>query len=186
MTKIYKRRALLLLLPLMLLGCVNPIWAPREILLSYSELGDRLAKRFPLERSVAGLVDFTFTDPRFAPREETGRDLRMAATCDLKVKMSLSSKVLNGSITISGVPRYDIAKRAVFLADSRIDGLRVTDLPPALREALTRSASNIVRDLLQERPLYAFRDEDLSRFGLRFEPQRIEVRPTGIALVTAR
>ncbi len=154
-----------------------------EIKFTHAELTERLAKRFPLEKSVAGLLDVSLTRPRVDAREEAGKETRLAATFDVQIKLVLSSKIISGVVAMSGKPRYDPNSRSIFISDVRVDTIRVDNMPDALSGALARVASSIARDNIEDKPLRTFTESELTRFGLALHPQRIDVRRDGIALV---
>jgi Protein of unknown function (DUF1439) len=143
-----------------------------------------LAKRFPVERSVAGLLDISLTRPRVSTREEAGQPMRLAATFDVAVKMTLSNKTITGTVAMSGLPRYDVASKSVFLRDARVDNIRAENMPDGLTAALSKAASSLAKDYLEEKPLRTFTDAELSRYGMKFNPGSIEVMRDGIRLVT--
>ncbi len=164
-------------------GCASNLLGLSEIKFSHAELSERLAKRFPLEKSVAGLLDVSLTRPRVDAREEAGKEARLAATFDLQIKLALSHKTISGILSMSGKPRYDAPSRSIFISDVRVDTIRVDNMPDALLGALARVASSIARDNIEDKPLRTFTEAELTRFGLTLNPQRIDVRREGIALV---
>jgi hypothetical protein len=164
-------------------GCASGVLGLGEIKFTHAELTERLARRFPLEKSVAGLIDISLTRPRVNAREESGKESRLAATFDVQIKMMLSNKVVAGTVSMSGKPRYDSATRSIFIGDVRVDSIRVDNMPDALSAALAKAASSIARDNIEDKPLRTFTEAELTRFGLTLNPQRIDVRSEGIALV---
>ena len=78
----------------LLAGCASGLLGMDEIKFSHAELTERLVKRFPIEKSVAGLLDVSLTRPRVDAREEAGKETRLAATFDVQIKMALSSKTV--------------------------------------------------------------------------------------------
>lgn len=158
-------------------------WLPftNEIRFSNIELTERLAKRFPLEKSIGGLLDVTVANPRVETR--TTDAARLVVTLMLQVKLPLTNKNLFGTLQVSGQPRYEPATHALYLDDARVDNIRMDNLPDALTAALGKTASIVVREHLTEKPLYVIKDEDLKRYGFNLNPTRIEVRRDGIALL---
>jgi Protein of unknown function (DUF1439) len=164
-------------------GCASRMLGMGEIKFTHAELTERLARRFPLEKSVAGLLDVSLTRPRVNAREEPGKEARLAATFDVQIKMALSGKAVAGVLAMSGIPRYDVPTRSIFISDVRVDSIRVDNMPDALSGALAKAASSIARDNIEDKPLRTFTEAELTRFGLTLNPQRIDVRSEGIALV---
>lgn len=168
---------------IILAGCATGMLGLGNINFSHEELTSQLAKRFPIEKSVAGLLDISLTRPRVSAREETGQTPRLAAIFDVQVKLSLSGKSINGTVTMSGLPHYDVASRSIFLRDARVDSIRADNMPDGLTAALAKSASSIAKEYLEEKPLRMFTESELSRYGMKLNPQKIEVGREGIRLV---
>jgi Protein of unknown function (DUF1439) len=179
--------AALALPALLALGaCANNILVPGELNFSHAEMSAQLAKRFPVQKTVAGLIDISLSRPRVSTREDTSsgaKNLRLAATFDVDVKVLLTSKVVSGTVAISGKPRYDAASRSVFFSDAKVDSIRAENMPEALSAALTQAASSMAKDYLQDKPLRTFKDAELTRYGMSMAPKHIEVREGGVALV---
>jgi hypothetical protein len=166
-----------------LAGCATNMLGLGNINFSHEELTSQLAKRFPIEKSVAGLLDISLTRPRVSTREEAGQTPRLAATFDVQVKMSLSGKSINGTVAMSGLPHYDVGSRSIFLRDARVDSIRADNMPDGLSAALAKSASSIAKEYLEEKPMRTFTESELSRYGMKLNPQKIEVGREGIRLV---
>jgi Protein of unknown function (DUF1439) len=168
-------------------GCANNVFAPGELNFTHAEMSAQLAKRFPVQRTIAGLIDISLTRPRVSTREDlqTGgtKDLRLAATFDVDVKVLLTSKVVSGTVAISGKPRYDVASRSIFFGDAKVDSIRAENMPEALSAALTQAASSMAKDYLQDKPLRTFTEAELTRYGISLTPKRIEVRSGGVTLM---
>jgi hypothetical protein len=170
-------------------GCAVVPMFVSEANYSYVDLNERLAKRFPIEKNIADLLTVKMTRPRLAAdagnagTSNTATPARLAITMDLDVKLPLTSKSLWGAMTLSGVPRYDVEKRAVFLGDAKLERVRVDNMPDALSAGLASAASRIAKDHFEDKPIYQLRDEDLKKWGTSITPKRIDVRPNGLALV---
>lgn len=167
----------------MLSGCAGNPLLPSEIRFSHQELSERMAKRFPLEKSIAGLLEVKLTRPIIGAREEGGKITRLGFTFDAEVKLLLSHKTLLGTVIMSGVPRYNPATREIFLNDAVLDIVRTDNMPDGLSAALAKAASGIAKDYLDDKAIYSFKEADLKRYGLALEPQRIEVQRNDIVLV---
>jgi hypothetical protein len=160
-------------------GCAWLSLATGEVSMSAPSLTERLAKRFPLERSVGGLLEATLSDPVVALDE---RDQRMTVDCKLSARLTLTNKKLDGSVKLSGRPHYDAASRALFLKEARVERLRFEDMSDALAEALRKAASSLARDALDNKPLHVFKPEDFKRQGVTLEPERLSVRGDQLVL----
>jgi hypothetical protein len=166
-----------------LAGCAGNFPGLNQLNFSNAELTSFLAKRFPVEKSIAGLLDVTLTRPQVEAREDAGQALRLGASFDVSVKMALTNKTIVGKLGMSGVPRYDVATRSIFLRDARVDSLRADGMPDALSAAVAKAASTIAKEYLEDKPLRTFAEHELSLLGVRLNPQRIEVGREGIRLM---
>lgn len=164
---------------LFLAGCTSIPFLSGEIRMTADELTQRLARRFPLEKSVAGLLDVTLTRPTV---ELNADEQRIATTFDVGVKLPLTGRNVAGVIKLSGRPAYVATSNSLFLRDARVDQIRMDNMPEALSAALAKAASNFARDVLEDKALYILKPEELARVGARFEPQRIEVRSDVLVL----
>jgi hypothetical protein len=166
----------------LLAGCTSLPFLGGEIRFSHEELSAKLAKRFPLEKSVAGLVEVKLANPRFETLDP-GSSPRLAVRFDLEAKLPLTGKSTMGSLILSGRPRYDSQLRSIFIDDPKIEKLRLDNMSDAVAAALAKTATSVARDALSDKPVYAFTSEELTRYGMNLNPRRIEVRGDGIALV---
>lgn len=155
-----------------------------ELNYSHAEISERLAKRFPFERSLAGLLDVKLLRPRvgFSDGGVANAPLRLSVSFDAEATLALTKKSISGSIGMSGVPEYVGATREIFLRDARIDSLKADGLPDSLVSAVTKAASSIAKEALEEKPIYTIQEKDLQRFGISLNPVGVEVRRDGIAL----
>ena len=167
----------------LLSGCAGNPLLPNEIRFSHQELSERMAKRFPLEKNIAGLLEIKLTRPIVGAREELGKITRLGFTFDAEVNLPLSHKTMFGTVIMSGIPRYNPATREIFLNDAELDIVRTDKMPDGLSAALAKAASGIAKGYLDGKAIYSFKEEDLKRYGLTLEPQRIDVQRNGIVLV---
>ena len=163
----------------LLAGCSSIPFLSGEIRITANELTQKMARRFPLEKSVAGLLDVTLVRPIV---ELDAVENRLVTSFDVSVKLPLSSKSVSGTLKISGRPEYASATQALYLRDARVDRIRMDKMPDALSAALAKAASNLARDALEDKPLYTFKSEDFTKYGVRYEPDRIEVRADVLVL----
>jgi hypothetical protein len=156
----------------------NPL-LPSEIRMTTAELTQHLAKRFPVERSVAGLVDVTFMHPVMSVNDA---EKSLVATFDMTVRVPLSTKRLNGSVAVSGTPEYVPQSRSLFLKGGKVDRLAIDNMPEALSGALAKVASQLAKSQFEDKPLYTFQPEDFTTYGAGYEPVRIQMRGDALVL----
>lgn len=147
--------------------------------MSADELTGKLAKRFPMDKSVAGLLDVTLAQPHVVLSETNNR---IAADFYVNVKLALTSKQVSGTVTVSGRPEYVPETRALYLRDAKIDRVRMENMPDALSAGLAKAVSAISREVLEDKPLHIFKDEDFTKYGVRYTPERIVVRGNYLVL----
>lgn len=157
-----------IVIALLSLACSSCAWLPfvsQDVGISYIELGERAAKRFPIERSVAGLVQIKLLQPRI-----NGVANRVQLSLDTEISLPQISSAgdakprsLWGTMSISGVPRFDRATQSVFLDDARLDRLRVDNVPDAVSAAVGRLASQLAREYWTDRPIYVLSDAQRER-----------------------
>ena len=166
---------------LLLCACAATAILPDEISMNAAELGAQLSRRFPITREAAGgLVSFEFARPEIAIGTSTDR---MTFAVDISVKSPKLAVFIDRPFatrtTFSGVPRYDPQTLGLYLGDVRIErfeGLSASEgklLSPAIRMA-------------GEIPIHTFRPGDFTRYGMRYEPQSVEVRDGRLVLKLAR
>ena len=165
-------------------------WLPRDIGVTYSELNERINRRFPVERNIADLVRVTLLRPALAPvaSSSPGEASRLAITVDLDVKLpslvNSTQRSLWGTMRLSGVPRFDSRSQSVVLRDARIDRVRVENMPDALSAALSNTASQLAKEYFEERPLYTLTAQQAERLISRANAPQIEVREDRLVLVS--
>ena len=168
-----------LALSFLLAGCASVPLLSGEVRVTAEELTQRLERRFPLEKSVAGLLDVTLLRPKV---ELNVDEKRIATSFEVSVKLPLTNRSVSGSLKVSGRPEYVAASRSLFLRDARVDQIRMDNTPEALSAGLAKAASNVAKDVLEDKPLYTFTVQDLSRFGAGYEPARVEIRRDALVL----
>ena len=168
---------------LALAGCATFPFLSGEVRLSADELTQKMQRRFPLEKKVAGLLEVTLTKPRVDLSE---RDNRVSTSFLLNVKLPLTNKSLSGSLKVSGRPEYVAASRSLYLRDARVEQIQLDNMSDALSAALAKAASSIARDVLEDKPLNTFKAEDFTRYGTQYEPDRIFVRGDQLVLSLKR
>lgn len=169
----------LLFLAAFLSACSSIPFVSGEVRMSADELTQKMAKRFPMEKSVGGLLDVTLANPRVDLSEN---DNRITTSFQLVAKMSLGGKSLTGNLKVSGRPEYVPETRTLFLRDARVDQLRLDNMSDGLSAALGKTVSTVARDALTDRPLHTFQPEDFTKYGIQYTPERIFVRGDHLVL----
>ena len=53
---------------------------------------------------------------------------------------------------------------------------------PAPHLVFAAAASKIAKDVLEDKPLYVFKPDEFARYGVRYEPERVEVKDDALIL----
>lgn len=154
-----------------------------EVAMSADQLTERLAKRFPLDKSVAGLLDITLAQPRVMLSETENR---FATEFQVRVKLVLSNKTSSGTLRISGRPDYAPETRGLYLRDAKVDSIRMDNMPDALSAALAKAASSLAREHMEDKPLHTFKPEEFTKYGITYTPERISVKGDQLVLALKR
>jgi hypothetical protein len=187
--------AFVLTLVASLAGCTTLALFSNEIAVPYSTLTERMQARFPVERSLGGLLEVRLIRPRVShtgtaaealgpttPVIAEERAKRIQISLDIEVKLpNLGSgggaKTLYGQMVLSGVPRFDATSRSLFFSAASIERVRVDNMPDQLSGLLASAATQFVREYFADRAIYTLSAEQQNRFGSRLDRLRIEVRP---------
>jgi hypothetical protein len=166
------KRALLMMLTCLLAACSSLI-GPREVDLPLSRLQREVARRFPLDERYLGLLDVHAANPALALRPESGR---IALALDVSIASALTGSLWQGSVTLSGVPRLDVGRGLLALAEPRIDDIRGAGIDNALGGQVARVASFLAAQIVGEVPVHRFQSTDFRFAGVSFVPVKIDTR----------
>ena len=114
-----------LTLTLTLTACSQIPILSGEVKLSAAELNEKVAKRFPIEKNIAGLLEVTLTAPKVRLVEASSR---ISADVDVSVRLPLSTKTIQGKLGFSGRPDYVPVSKAIYLRDAKIESVAMDEL----------------------------------------------------------
>lgn len=172
--------ALTLTLTLTLTACSQIPILSGEVKLSAAELNEKVAKRFPIEKNIAGLLEVTLTAPKVRLVEASSR---ISADVDVSVRLPLSTKTIQGKLGFSGRPDYVPVSKAIYLRDAKIESVAMDNMLDALSAGVAKAASVVARELFEDKPLHTFKAEDFTKYGITYEPQRVIVRDNALVLM---
>jgi hypothetical protein len=170
------------LLPLaatLLLTSCAAMLGPRDVELPLSQLQESLNRKFPFNSRFFELFDIYVSNPRLAIQPETNR---IITSMDASVAPPFLQRAWKGSFTLSGMLALDPARRAVVLADPRLEDFALDGLDPAYSRRVTQIGALLAEQLLRDLPLYTFGEKDFRYAGTRFLPTRITARPGGLVV----
>lgn len=166
---------LLALLAALLAACAA---LPRHVDVSRQQLEAALARRFPYEARMGGLMSARAGVPRLELLPDSNR-LRLDFGIDATERMTRSNA--HADIALSFGLRYEPRDASIRAVDVRIEDVAVQGLPSMWREAFRTVGALIAEQMLENAVLHTFRPEDLEKAqGLR--PGNIQVLPGGLRM----
>ncbi len=162
------------LLPLLLvwLAACATLLPMQQVEIPLSRLQSELQKRFPFNNRYLDLFDVTLDQPQLALRPESDR---LVATLNARFLPPLAKKPLEGKLVISGLLQIDPARRAVVLAEPKLESLGGA-LDDKTGGKLSRLGALLAEDLLSNLVLYRFSPDAFTVAGQNFNPTRITTR----------
>src|SRR3569832_2383857 len=157
---------------LMLSSCAGLI-GKREVELPLAQLQDAMARKFPFNNRYLELFDVSLTNPRLTLQPGTNR---VVTTMDASVAPPFMKTPWKGSFTLSGMLRLDPARRAVLLAEPRMEKMAIDGMSSAYSSQIGKIGTLIVEQLMQDMPVYTFDENDFSYAGMRFLPAKTNTK----------
>jgi hypothetical protein len=145
---------------------------PRLLMFSAEQLAAKLAERMPFKRTFYGLLDLELDKPRVALDEKDGR---VATLFDATLRTPLSTRAYSGAVKLSGAPRYEADSRSVMLGAARVELLNFDGVPGSLNRQLQDLATTLAQEVLDRRPLYTLKPEDLRFAGVQLNPSGVRI-----------
>lgn len=174
-----KLAALLIVLSTVLLSSCAGWFGPRDVDISIAQLQDALSRKFPFNSRILELVNIQLTNPKLTLQPETNRIVTMM---DASVAPPFTGKSWNGSFTLSGRLALDPARRAVVLAEPRMENFALSGIEGKYATQINRIGAVLAEQLLKDMPLYTFGPEDFRYSGTNFVPSQITTKSTGLVV----
>lgn len=169
-------KRILVVLLAMLAACAT-LLPMQEFEIPLSRLQRDMDTRFPINHRYLELFDVALTQPKLSLRPESDR---VVVGFDAKVLSPFTNKPVEGKMQVSGQLRIDQQRRALVLADPRLESLG--SLTDAGNGKLARLGVILAEDLLNNRVLYSFAPDAFVVAGQRFNPTRITTRENGLVV----
>jgi len=163
---------------LMLSSCAGLI-GKREVELPLAQLQDAMARKFPFNNRYLELFDVSLTNPRLTLQPGTNR---VVTTMDASVAPPFMKTPWKGSFTLSGMLRLDPARRAVLLAEPRMEKMAIDGMSSAYSSQIGKIGTLIVEQLMQDMPVYTFDENDFRYAGMRFLPAKINTKANALVV----
>jgi hypothetical protein len=174
-----KLAALLMVLSTVFLSSCAGWFGPRNVDISVAQLQDALSRKFPFNSRILELFNINLTNPRLSLQPDTNR---IVTTMDASVAPPFTNKSWNGSFTLSGRLALDPARRAVVLADPRMENFALNGIDSPYATQISRVGAILAEQLLKDLPLYTFGPEDFRYAGTNFIPSQIATKPGGLVV----
>ena len=176
-----RRRAwLAALLAGALVGCAGPWDGPRQITVSRQRLQDGIARAFPVQRSLAGLVELSLQAPTLTLLPQTNR---LGLALDWVLAESLDGRRLTGRMALDFGLRYDAEQGVIRMVDVQVRQLDADALNATQRAWVARLAPPLLGQLLSGQVLYRVPPEPLAQARQRgLQVRALQVLPDGLRI----
>lgn len=143
---------------LLLAGCGAGV--PRHYDFSLEQLQAAVAKQFPRQQQLAGVVELQLQPPqlRLLPAEQ-----RIAADVPLQAGGPLLRRTYPGTLALDFALGYDAATHSLVAQAPRLQALRIEGAPERVGALLERAAAPLVAQIFDGAPLYRLRAQDVQR-----------------------
>lgn len=167
---------------LVLCACAA-LTGPPQVACSEAELNQMLAKRFPLERRLAGMLDVSLSHPRLTLKGAAGR---LSTEFDLQARDRLLGHDWQGRLSIEHGLRVDHSDHSLRVADPRVRALTLDGgAGPRPGADVERLGALLVEKLLDGATVYQLKPEQVARLRQAgYDLGEVKVSDSGV-LVTA-
>lgn len=149
-------------LALLLGACASPavqVLTRRSVSLSPEQLQQAFDQRFPFEVQPNAWVQVRLSSPRVRLLGQAGR---LAAQVQLELRERLLSTRHPAQLELDFGLRYEASDRSIRMQDVRVRQAALLDLPPSVRELVSRQSALWLQPKLEGQSLYQIKQADLS------------------------
>lgn len=172
------KAGLLLATALWLGGCAS-LLGQRNVEVPLALLQEEMANRFPFNNRYLEIFDIHLSNPKLSLEPDTNR---VITTVEARVLPSFLKQPWTGSFTISGRLAVDQERRALMLAEPRMENLNFAGLDNRYGQQVARIGSLLAEEALRNFPLYTFTEDKFRYAGTRFTPSKITTRNNGLVV----
>ena len=155
-----RRRLLLCSTLCITIGLAGCSLAPRSYTLSQDELQTMVAKAFPRQYPLLGLVTLNVNAPALGLKPEINR-INATMTAQLSGKVLRHS--LDGAMDLDFALRYEPKDHTLRATQVQVNSLMMTGLPDAMTAMLQAYAPRAAEQAMNEVVVHTLRDEDLAK-----------------------
>ena len=154
---------------------------PSQYSVPKAKLVSKLQQTFPLQREVGkGLFSVRMNTPVLNLLVDKNR---VELVGDIAAH-SLLMETVTGQFTLSGALRYDRDERAIYIQDAQLDALQIST-DPAAAEMLRPFLNVMLREYLNNTPLYRFQTDELRFAGQEIDITGIQIQSNALLLKLA-
>lgn len=151
---------------------------PNQYAVPKSKLVNKLQQSFPLQREVGkGLFSVRMNTPVLNLLADKNR---VELVGDIAARSMLMDAV-TGQFSVSGGLRYDGAEHAIYIQDAQLDALQIST-DPAAAEMLRPFFNVMLREYLNNTPLYRFQTDELRFAGQEIDITEIQIQANAVLL----
>ncbi|CAM4325702.1 DUF1439 domain-containing protein [Comamonas aquatilis] len=153
---------------------------PSSVSVSSAKLQEMVAKRFPKQFPVAGLLQLSLTSPTLAMLPERNA---LNALIPVELGGKVLKEVYSGALNVDFALRYEPTDRTLRAHQIKVNSLEMNGLAPAMSDMLATYTNALAEQALGQVVLYQLQDKDLALVdALAMEPGAITVTPQGLTI----
>ena len=165
-------------LTLLISACAG-LLGQRNVEVPLAQLQEHLANRFPFNSRYLEIFDVHLSNPKLSLQPDTNR---VVTTIDASIFPSFLNQPWNGSFTLSGRLAVDAERRALILAEPRMENLDLAGLDNRYAKQALRIGGLLAEEVLRNVPLYTFTEDKFRYAGTNFMPTEIATRHNGLVV----
>jgi hypothetical protein len=143
-----------------------------------ADMQEAVAKRFPVKKRLADVIDITVLTPRLALLPEANR---LATELDLDLLDRLGGRSYKGTMSLDYGLRFERSDNSVRMTGVRVKSVRLANVPEPYGQLIAQTMPQLAEQLLADYPVHTFSEQDMMLVsGLGFEPGEIKVTPAGL------
>lgn len=124
-----------------------------EIVITEKQIEEKLADKFPYEKTYLLVLKLTYNNPQFDLLEEQNK-IRVGMDTMLNLKLGEESEPLNGGITVLCDLIYDKDEQAFYLNNAELERLDISGIPEKWEEKVKKYAPLAVNAYFENHPVY--------------------------------
>lgn len=142
------------------------------------QMQEAVAKRFPVKKRMADIIDISVLTPRLTLLPETNR---LGTELDLDLLDRIGGRSYQGTMSLDYGLRFERSDNSVRMTGVRVKSVRLANMPEPYNKLITQTMPQLAEQLLADYAVHTFSEQDMMLVsGLGFEPGEIKVTPQGL------